>query len=236
MATVFSFVRQRAKNILRAAGYTFHRIDPSAEAMVLNGWSVKRLLYFKRLLDLVRGIPGDVVECGVGAGVTFFMLSALTALEGSSRNVWGFDSFAGFPEPTREDASPRDSHKGEWNLSISEEDILSMLRTRGIPADFIGTHVKLVKGFFKDSLPSFSGTLVALLHLDVDLYQSYKDTLEYFWPRVQVGGVVLFDEYKQPGVESVFPGAAKAIDEFFGSQQKLIQYDESIKRYYIIKN
>jgi hypothetical protein len=219
--------------ILGRLGYKVQR-ENEIKPLELNFWWIKRTLYFKKMFDLVHDIEGDVVECGVGKGETFFILSAFVSAENSGRNIWGFDSFEGFPEPSKEDASPRNTKKGEWNY-YSKELIFSRLQKAGIPLGFLEQRVKLVKGFFNESLTSFTGESVALLHLDVDLYQSYKDTLEYFWSKVSPGGVVLFDEYKQPGILDVFPGAAMAIDEFFGDQQKLIQFDETIKRYYIIK-
>ena len=75
-----------------------------------------------------------------------------------------------------------------------------MLRRGGIEEDVLDKQIKLVKGFFHDSLPKFKGTKVSFLHLDVDLYQSYKETLEYFWPRVSTGGVILFDESANDGI------------------------------------
>ena len=184
---------------------------------------------------MVNEVPGDLVECGIGTGETFFMLTALASICNRSGSIWGFDSFEGFPEPTKEDSSPRATKKGEWNLNISPEYLLEKLKSDGIPTDFVNHRVRLVKGFFSESLSTYSGEVVAFLHLDVDLYQSYKETLEYFWPKIAVGGVVLFDEYIQPGVMDVFPGAAKAIDEFFGENKAMIQYDQLVHRYYIIK-
>lgn len=219
---------------LKTFGYRLAPIDITSPAP-FNYWQARRFQYFGRLLSLVKDIKGDIVECGIGVGETFFALSALACAENAGRDLWGFDSFEGFPEPTPEDASPRNPKKGEWNNFLSEDLIRQKLLNSGIPAGFIGQHVRLVKGFFNKSLPSFTGESVALLHLDVDLYQSYKDTLEFFWPKVPLGGVVLFDEYKQPGVTDVFPGAARAIDEFLADRKNLIQFDQTVNRYYIIK-
>ena len=50
-----------------------------------------------------------------------------------------------------------------------------------------------------------------MLHLDVDLYESYWVALRRLWPHVIPGGIVTFDEYRQPA----WPGATLAVDEFF---------------------
>jgi hypothetical protein len=233
---ITSAAKNQMNNILCFLGYEINRKKTPSLLMKASYWQIRRLLYFQRLLDLVSSVDGDVVECGVGRGETFYMLCALTALDRKVRNIWGFDSFEGFPEPSIEDISSRAPHKGDWKkYTINVGDIPKMLQEGDIPAKFIEQRINLVKGFFSQSLPQFTGEHIALLHLDVDLYESYKQTLEYFWPKVSVGGVVMFDEYKQPGVEDGFPGAAKAIDQFFGERKRLIQYDPVVRRYYIVK-
>lgn len=218
---------------IRVLGYQIQRLDnPALVEMTYN--LLLRFMYFKKLYDRIEDVPGDIVECGVGKGRTFFMLAALAASENKSRIVWGFDSFEGFPEPSKEDASSRNVKRGEYNI-LTSNGMRQILRRGGIPQAFNDEKIKLVKGFFRESLPKFQGNNVAFLHLDVDLYQSYKETLDFFWPKVAIGGVVLFDEYKQSGIAEAFPGAAKAIDEFLGEQSRRIQYDKLTRKYYIVK-
>ncbi len=52
----------------------------------------------------------SIVECGIVVGKSF---SALAYLAGKSgRNLYGFDTFEGFPEPGPNDSSPRSAKKG----------------------------------------------------------------------------------------------------------------------------
>ena len=37
-----------------------------------------------------------------------------------------------------------------------------------------------------------------LAHIDVDVYQSAADVLDWVWPRLSPGGVVVFDDYGFP--------------------------------------
>jgi Macrocin-O-methyltransferase (TylF) len=192
---------------------------------------VMHLLYFKELYDLIANVDGDIVECGIGYGESLYKLCCLAYFENKGRRIYGFDSFEGFPEPSEEDRSPRAPRKGEWNVSTAKT-ICKSLETE-IGKTFLQNNVTLVKGFFAESLHKYSGGKIAFLHLDVDLYRSYKETLEYFWPRVEKGGVVLFDEYKNQLIR--FPGASKAIDEFLGDLVAQIQFNERANRYYIVK-
>ncbi len=32
-------------------------------------------------------------------------------------------------------------------------------------------------------------------HIDVDVYQSAKDVVEWLWPKLVLGGIIVFDDY-----------------------------------------
>lgn len=201
---------------------------------MLNYGSGLRFLYQKRLMDIVSTLKGDIVECGVGVGNTLLMWSILCFDEQKNRHIWGFDSFEGFPEPAKEDTSPRNPKKGEWNNSTVKS-INDMLIHSGFPPDWLRAHVTLVKGFFDKSLTQYDGEKIALLHLDVDLYQSYKDSLALLYEKVVPGGVIAFDEYMSTFEYLHFPGARKAIDEFFADKKVRMIRDEVFGKFYIIK-
>lgn len=195
---------------------------------------VARFLYFKRLFDLVRNVEGDVVECGIGQGHSLLQFALLVKDEMKGRKLWGFDSFEGFPEPSEEDRSPRNPRKGDWG-DTSVRDVLDLLSDAGLDSQFILSQVTLVRGFFEESLAKYRGSGIALLHIDVDLYDSYLTVLEQFYPQVVQGGVVLFDEYLETLEHISFPGAQKAIDEYFGEKKSLIRRDRISGKYYMIR-
>ena len=68
----------------------------------------------------------------------------------------------------------------------------------------------MIKGYFENTLSLLEQEQFSLVHLDCDLYQSYKDCLEFFWPRLSPGGIIHFDEYDDPS----WPGCNLAVDEF----------------------
>lgn len=74
--------------------------------------------------------------------------------------------------------------------------------------------IRFVKGYFPASFDQYDGKNISVLNLDVDLYDSYKECLSYFYPLIVKGGVVIFDEYDGPGDVQKWPGAKRAIDEF----------------------
>lgn len=215
--------------------YKFYKRFKSRDFTIrLRTVSVARVLLFKELLDQTRKSSGDIVECGVGASKTFQMLAILLQLFEPERTLWGFDSFEGFPEPSKHDKSFRaqNLHKGKWFL-MTVDQVFQTLRTIGIRPEVLERQVILVKGFLAETLPKAEVEKIVLLHLDVDMYDSYKVCLEQFYPKVVPGGAIVFDEYEDD-VKN-WPGAKKAIDEFFGEQKSLIQKDLATGKYYFIK-
>lgn len=192
-----------------------------------------RVLYFQRMFARIERVQGDIVECGVGRGKSMLLMALLNCESTRPRDMWGFDSFEGFPDPTTEDDSLRKPKKGEWNVT-SIHGILRLLRDSGIDYHFTRTRMFLIQGFFPQVFEKYTGKKIALLHLDVDLYQSYKDCLESLYDRVATGGVIMFDEYNNTQDHLHYPGAYKAISEFLKSKKLSAQKDPSGK-YFVVK-
>ena len=93
-----------------------------------------------------------------------------------------------------------------------------VLRDGRISEDVIRDRVHLVKGLFDKTLPTYEGR-IALLHLDCDLYESYRVALTTLYEKVSPGGLIMFDEYK----DDRWPGATKAIDDFFADKPERVQ-------------
>ena len=177
---------------------------------------------FRHVVDL----PGCIVECGVFRGVsllTFTKLVEVLCPGDTLKRVIGFDTFEGFVDLDAKDGNPderRGKVVGGWDAA-SFYDILQKIieitqRDSMIPRF---RRVELVKGDVRTSIPEYlektPGLRIALLHLDLDLYEPTKVALEQLYPRVVPGGVVLLDEYGMDG----FPGESQAFDEYFGDNR-----------------
>ena len=203
-------------------------VDPGKSLVKKN---LARSLHFQHLAELIEDVPGDIVECGVGAGKTLFLLGILTAGGTHPRRVWAFDSFQGLPPAGKEDEPDRAPKRfAAGKLSTSEETVRTRLLSYGMPRKGLD-RIVFVPGFFPHSFSRYTGGPIALFHLDVDLYQSYKDCLEYFEPMVVRGGVVAFDEYESRN----WPGARRAIDEYFGGHPPGIRRSPHWNRSYLVK-
>lgn len=200
------------------------------------GHSEKKILL---LNDLLKASPreGVIVECGVGVGFTLSILSNI-----SEKKIYAFDSFEGFPEDlsVKEDKNLFKVLKySKWNYKLMTIDLVKKnLLKNGILENDLDEKIIFNKGFFPKSFKGFDKP-ISFLHLDVDLYQSYKDCLEFFYPKLLKGGIVTFDEYtvdyelkKKKGWS--FSGAKIAIDEFVEKNNlKLKHHSTGFK--YIVK-
>ncbi len=222
------------KRIVRAVQRRLGITPPKQPLSPMSYGTLARFLYFKRLYDKIAGLEGHVVECGVGKGRSLLLLSTLVSEEGKRRHIWGFDSFEGFPEPSEQDDSPRQPQKGDWsNTSIAR--VMTYLKNSDVDPRFVDSQITLIKGFFNETLMQYRDEPIAFLHLDCDLYDSYKDSLTLLYDKVVPGGVICFDEYMKTGQLVAFPGAARAIDEFFGARRGAIERDAASGQYFYIK-
>ena len=223
-------IKRIAKGALASAGLKVEWQDPLEDLIPLSyhrsqfvpkiyRQSIGRVPYFADMLDRVRNIDGDIVECGVSIGHGLLVLMLLDSLEGRKRHFWGFDSFEGFPENDEEDRLANGSFRvDKGKYSTPPEIVIRTLRDGRVADELIDNNLHLVKGFFEKTLDSYSGT-IALLHLDCDLYKSYLTCFERLYDKVAPGGLILFDEYEDEN----FPGAKKAIDEFFADKNERIE-------------
>jgi len=198
--------------------------------------TAKKFLYWHRLVSIAQDIDGDFVECGVGAGESLLHISTLALEYQPFRRVWGFDSFEGFPQFSQEDTSHRRQNNSDWKFDGQLVKILlDTFIQYGIPLTWVQSNVTLVQGYFETSLKLYTGNKIALLHIDADLYQSYKTCLEAFYPLVAENGIIAFDEYMGTLERHNFPGASRAIDEFLADKKVERGRDLYSGKYFIIK-
>jgi hypothetical protein len=180
------------------------------------------------MLERTSGLSGDIVECGVSIGHGALLFLLLDEQFGLERTYYGFDSFEGFPDPVEKDeVTPI---KGKGFFANAPEVVLRTLRDGRLPDSVIEERVRLVKGWFQDTVPQYRGS-ITILHLDCDLYQSYQTCLESLYDKVISGGVIMFDEYDGRW----WPGARKAIDEFFAEKPENIEKHNRGNRYFTFK-
>ena len=69
--------------------------------------------------------------------------------------------------------------------------------------------LKIHAGYFPDSAKGLENETFALVNIDADLYNPVKAGLEFFYPRMSPGGIILIHDYNHR-----WEGLVKAVDEF----------------------
>ena len=70
-------------------------------------------------------------------------------------------------------------------------------------------NVYFYKGLFNDRKMMINYERFSLVHLDVDLYEPTKECLEFFYDKVNKGGIIISHDYNST------KGVKKAFDDFF---------------------
>ena len=200
-------------------------------------WSdnVYKQLRFYSLQEMVsyalhKKLEGDFVECGVWKGHSAYIISKMLFKNGFTGSLHIFDSFegglsnkVGKDENTRTQLSEDKIKKEAESFSSTEEEVKNCL------SDF--NFVKLYKGWIPDRFKEVDNKTFSLVHIDVDLYEPTRDSLNFFYPRLVDGGVIVCDDY---GL-SQFPGAKKAIEEFLSKNDYKLFYAVPMGACFIIK-
>lgn len=171
---------------------------------------VMRLIYG---LQQTKHLSGDIAECGVGSGYSMtYMLSYLKRAR-DERKYHGFDTFEGFPYIHEEDLKDLPDERKKRSVVGRYKEFVIEGHQRTIYKLKMDGVATLHKGLFDETIPKLpKETNFSFVFMDCDLYQSYKSCLNVMYDRVVKNGIILFDEYEHT-VD--WPGAKKAIDEFF---------------------
>lgn len=151
----------------------------------------------KKLVALALKWEGDLVEVGVFQGGTARLIKS--TMGKSDKILHLFDTFTGMPKSEYLGSCDRHHAPGEFRLTS-----LSLVK------QVVGEdNVLYYPGIFPETAKGIEDKKFCFVHVDCDLYQSYKDCLEFFPSRI-ISGFILFDDYKHERCL----GATKAIDEF----------------------
>jgi hypothetical protein len=191
------------------------------------------------LLNQVKDIPGDIVECGVfkGSGILSWLKIKKILFPNSFKKVIGFDFFE--TEGLMRSLAGDDLYKMKKlfdSRNFEHNEGFDAILTNTIKScGFSSSDFELINGDISHTSFNFvskrPGFKISLLYLDMDLKIPTYNALAAFWDRVSRGGMVVFDEYAyHQWSESI------GVDEFFKNKDVVIKtLDYNAPTAYVIK-
>jgi len=144
-----------------------------------------------------------ILEVGVWRGGTAGIMAHQMAKLKSKANLYLADTFAGVAKAGANDSF----YTGGEHSDTSQHIVEDVLKNKaGYP------YYKILKGIFPEDTANkiLPNEIFGLCHIDVDVYTSAKDILEWVWDRLIPGGVIVFDDY---GFHTC-TGVTKLVEEY----------------------
>lgn len=157
---------------------------------------------------MLNKIDGVVAEFGCFKGHTAIQIIQAMEKIGDKSLFYLFDSFQGVPESIH----PEDRYWKKGALTAEYDEV----KERFVPFG----NVRIVKGYFKETLPNYTNLKIKFAHVDADLYVSIKEVNAWLLSRMEKGGVIIYDDY---GFETC-EGAMKAVDEDLAGQLGFVKW------------
>ena len=187
------------------------RLRDAASTEIFEEKHLHNATGFKSRSALHRAMLGEIaIKDGLHLEFGVYKGDSINRFAGLSPDViwYGFDSFEGLPE-----AWTLGAKKGAFSV--------------GGRLPPVRSNVRLIKGFFEDTLPGFigehRGAKIALMHVDCDLYSATKTIFANVADMLAPGTIIIFDELiNYHGGREV--GEFKAFMEFTAERKLSFEY------------
>jgi O-methyltransferase len=166
-----------------------------------KGMNADRRWALKELTKLVAAVPGDTAECGVFNGSSSWLIA-----KALNRDHFMFDSFEGMSAPSADDSPFAYENELACSLEIAQRNLADCPKA------------VFLQGWIPARFNQVQDRKFCFVHIDVQQAQPTRDSIEFFYPRMNPGGLMLFDDYGF----TTCPGARKTIDEFISNKPEKI--------------
>lgn len=183
--------------------------------------SIERMYSLYKAIEYTvdNNIQGDFVECGVWRGGSSMLIALSLLKKGiTNREIYLYDTFEGMSEPTEADFASFANKSAQQLLDESdkakEDSVWCYSPIDSVKANLMSTgypekNLRFVKGKVEDTLPYIAPSIIALLRLDTDWYESTRVEMEVLYPLLQSNGILIIDDF------GYWEGARRAVVEYF---------------------
>ncbi|MFH1401187.1 MAG: TylF/MycF/NovP-related O-methyltransferase [Nanoarchaeota archaeon] len=147
---------------------------------------VLRLYELWQLVDESRKLSGAIIEVGAWRGGSGAVMARRAQLSGIKEAVYVCDTFKGVVKAGKKDTY----YKGGEHFDTSATIVRALMKKNGLG------NARVLEGTFPDETGHLvKEKTIRLCHIDVDVYQGSKDIVRWLWPRLCIGGMIIYDDY-----------------------------------------
>lgn len=182
----------------------YYKVRPHSLVNLYQAWELWKMA------EQLEQVPGDILEVGVWRGSTSIIMGKKLMMIRSAKLVYACDTFTGVVKAGDEQDN---YYAGGEHKDTSLQFVAAHVKKFGL------TNVHLLQGIFPDDTGhEVADRQFSMCHIDVDAYRSGRDVLDWVWPRLSVGGVVLFNDYGFP----ITKGITQLVNEENGRQGRVV--------------
>jgi len=163
----------------------------------------KRWVLFKAVQHAMTLGDGEFWDCGAYLGGSTRLIAETLAFEDKYPIVRAFDTFAGM---SMDDITPQ-------HEDLTVAGAFSDVNLPAVKKFLGGFNVRIVQGRLPETFKDLDDCRISFCNLDVGLYKSTKECLEFVWPRMMNGGIVVVNDFNH----AIFRGVRQGCLEFFHS-------------------
>jgi O-methyltransferase len=153
------------------------------------------------------------LKLGFGGGGSGALIAKQAKVLGISDLVYLCDTFSGVVK-----AGKNDSFYQGLEHSDTDKKTVEKLIFQNLQLD----NVRILEGIFPDQTgDEIKDLRFRFCHVDVDVYQSAKDIVDWIWNRLEHGGIIVFDDYGFPCCD----GITKYVEEQMLNNDRLVLHN-----------
>jgi hypothetical protein len=202
------------------------------QTLFIRSGSIAKILFVNEIYELILNQPGAIFEFGAYLGATSVLFENFRAIHepyNHLRRIYAFDTFEGYVKPEEID------EKSEALMEIIDDKTYTTpqgyemylrqvmsAHEKNNTMSHISKH-QVIKGDILETLPRVlendDSIVIALVYLDIALYNPTKFALDKCLPFMPSGGVIVLDEFGHPD----YPGETRAFFEALASRKYSIR-------------
>jgi O-methyltransferase len=132
--------------------------------------------------------PGAYIEIGTWRGGTAGIIGSQLKALNSKNKLYVADTFKGVVKTSAADSAYSGGEHSDTSRPLVEELLFNKLAI---------SNIEILEGIFPDDTQHLipADAQFKFCHIDVDVYQSAIDIVNWIWPKLHIGGMIVFDDY-----------------------------------------